>query len=44
MLDQVHFTLDADRFQQFAGLLDAPPRPDVGLERLFALKPIWNKA
>lgn len=43
VLDQVHFTLDADKFQQFVDLLDAPPQPNTGLERLFALKPVWNK-
>ena len=44
VLDQVLFTLDADKFQQFVELLDAPPKPNAGLERLFALKPVWNKA
>lgn len=44
VLDQVHFTLDADKFQQFLDLLDAPPKPKPGLERLFALKAVWDKA
>lgn len=44
VLDQVHFTLDADKFQQFLDLLDAPPKPNPGLERLFALKAPWDKA
>ena len=44
VLDQVHFSLDADKFQQFVDLLDAPPKPNAGLERLFALKPAWDKA
>ena len=44
VLDQVHFALDADKFQQFVDLLDAPPKPNAGLERLFALKPAWDKA
>lgn len=44
VLDQVHFTLDPDKFQQFLDLLDAPPEPNPGLERLFALKPVWDKA
>ncbi len=43
VLDQVHFTLDPEKFQQFVDLLDAPPQPNAGLERLFALKPAWNK-
>lgn len=43
VLDQVHFRLDADSFQQFVDLLDAPPAPNAGLERLLALKAIWDK-
>lgn len=44
VLAQVHFTLDADKFQQFVDLLDAPPKRNPGLERLFALKATWDKA
>ena len=44
VLDQVHFMLDADKFQTFVDLLDAPPTPNPGLERLFALQPPWYKA
>ncbi|MCC7152855.1 MAG: DUF1778 domain-containing protein [Rubrivivax sp.] len=44
VLDRVHFTLDADSFQRFLDLLDAPPKPNPGLERLLALKPVWDKA
>jgi uncharacterized protein (DUF1778 family) len=44
VLDQVHFSLDAEKFQQFVDLLDAPPQSNAGLERLLALKPVWNKA
>lgn len=44
ILDQVHFLLDADKFQQFVDLLDAPPEPNAGLERLFAKKAPWEKA
>lgn len=44
VLDQVHFTLDAEKFQQFVELLDAPRKANPGLKRLFALKPAWNKA
>ena len=44
VLDPVHFARDADKFQQFVDLLDAPPKPNAGLERLFALKPAWDKA
>ncbi len=42
VLDQVFFTLDAEKFEQFAALLDAPPTPNPGLERLMAVKPPWN--
>lgn len=41
LLDQVYFNLDADKFQQFLDLLDAPPAPNPGLERLMALKAPW---
>lgn len=43
LLDQVYFNLDADKFQQFIDLLDAPPAPNAGLERLMALKAPWAK-
>jgi uncharacterized protein (DUF1778 family) len=43
VLDQVHFTLDGDKFQQFVELLDAAPENNPGLEHLFALKAPWNK-
>lgn len=43
VLDQIYFTLDANKFQQFVELLDAPPKANVGLERLLALKPAWDK-
>lgn len=43
VLDQVHFNLDADKFQQFLDLLDAPLKPNPGLERLFALRAPWDK-
>ena len=43
VLDQVYFTLDAERFQQFIDLLDAPPQPNPGLERLLAVKAPWAK-
>lgn len=42
LLDQIHFNLDADKFQQFLDMLDAPPTPNPGLERLFALKAPWG--
>lgn len=43
VLDQVFFSLDADRFRQFTKLLDAPPARSSGLERLMAVKPPWGE-
>jgi uncharacterized protein (DUF1778 family) len=43
LLDQVYFNLDADKFQQFIDLLDAPPAHNPGLARLMALKAPWAK-
>jgi len=43
LLDQVFFGLDADKFQAFNALLDAPPSPNEGLERLMAVEAPWNK-
>lgn len=42
LLDQVFFGLDADRFAQFTALLDAPPSPNAGLDRLMAVKAPWD--
>lgn len=44
LLDQVYFALDGRKFRQFLGLLDAPPAPNPGLERLLAVKAPWGKA
>ncbi len=44
LLDQVFFSLDEARFQSFVQLLDAPVAPNVGLERLMAVKPVWQAA
>ena len=44
VLDQVFFSLDADKFKQFTALLDAPPDPNPGLERLMAVKAPWSGA
>lgn len=41
VLDQVFFSLDAAKFRQFNELLDAPPPPNPGLERLMAVKAPW---
>ncbi|MEI6051187.1 MAG: DUF1778 domain-containing protein [Opitutaceae bacterium] len=42
VLDQVFFSLDADKLRQFNELLDAPPAHNPGLERLMAVDAPWN--
>ncbi len=42
VLEQVFFSLDADKFHQFNEILDAPPAHNPGLERLMAVKPPWK--
>jgi uncharacterized protein (DUF1778 family) len=41
ILDQVFFNLNTDKFQQFTAILDAPPSPNPGLERLMAVTAPW---
>ena len=43
LLDQVFFSLDAEKYLQFNKLLDAQPARNPGLERLMAVKPPWGK-
>ena len=46
VLDQVFFSLDEDRLKQLTAMLDAPPAPNTGLERLMAVRAPsggWNK-
>jgi uncharacterized protein (DUF1778 family) len=43
LLDQVFFGLDAAKFQQFNAILDAPPAPNAGLERLMSVQAPWVK-
>ena len=43
LLDQIFFKLDADKFRKFTKLLDAPPAPNPGLERLIGVKAPWVK-
>ena len=43
LLDQVFFKLDAEKFRQFAKLLDAPPARNPALERLMAVKAPWGR-
>jgi len=42
-LDQILFAVDAENFQRFCELLDAPPKDNPGLARLMALTPPWSK-
>ncbi len=42
VLDQVFFSLNADKFRQFTAMLAAPPDPKPGLERLLAVKAPWS--
>ncbi len=44
ILDQVFFGLDEEEFRKFSAMLDAPPAPNPGLERLLAVKAPWKKA
>lgn len=42
MLDQVFFTLNAQDFQRFSEMLDAPVKSNPGLERLLATTTPWE--
>ena len=42
LLDQVFFSLDEAKFREFTALLDAPPAPNPGLDRLMAVKVPWQ--
>lgn len=42
MLDQVFLTLNAQGFQRFREMLDAPPSANPGLERLLATEAPWG--
>lgn len=42
VLDQVFFSLDTEEFKRFTEMLDAPPAPNPGLERLMAVKSPWS--
>lgn len=42
LLDQVFFRLDAEKFDQFVAMLDAPPKPNPGLQRLMDIKAPWD--
>ncbi len=42
LLDQVFFKLDEAGFREFNALLDSPPTPNPGLDRLLAVKAPWS--
>lgn len=42
VLDQIFFSLDAEKFRQFNAILDAPPSHNPGLERLMAVTAPWT--
>ena len=42
LLDQVFFRPDAKTFAQFNALLDAPTKPNLGLERLLRVRAAWS--
>lgn len=42
VLDQVFYSLDAEKFQQFTALLDAATGANPGLDRLMAVKAPWS--
>jgi uncharacterized protein (DUF1778 family) len=42
VVDQVFFCLNENRFWLFTELLDAPQDANRGLERLMAVKPLWD--
>lgn len=42
LLDQVFFNLDADKFQQFTDMLDAPAASNPGLRRLMDVQAPWT--
>ena len=41
LLDQKAFTLDAETFQKFQAMLDAPPSDNPKLRKLMATKVPW---
>jgi len=43
VLDQVFFSMDAEKLKQFNGMLDAPLIPNPGLERLMAVQAPWDE-
>ncbi|MBC3810901.1 type II toxin-antitoxin system TacA family antitoxin [Undibacterium aquatile] len=43
VLDQVFFSPNTDKLQQFNAMLNAPPSNNPGLERLMAVTAPWSK-
>ncbi|CAH1386663.1 type II toxin-antitoxin system TacA family antitoxin [Candidatus Nitrotoga sp. M5] len=43
ILDQVFFSLNSDKFQQYSAMLDAPPSHNPGLERLMDVASPWTE-
>jgi len=43
LLDRCYFQLDDEAFKQFTAMLDAPPKSNPRLARLFARKALWEK-
>jgi uncharacterized protein (DUF1778 family) len=41
-LDPIYFELDAEEFAEFMRILDTPPEPNPGLDRLMAVKAPWE--
>lgn len=41
VLEQIYFRLDADKFQQFTAMLDAPSSHNPGLVHLMAVTTPW---
>lgn len=44
ILDQVHFQLNEEKYQQFMQLLDAEPTANEGRDRLLAIQTPWQTA
>lgn len=44
LLDQLFFGLDAEAFERFTAVLDAPPRANEGLDRLMSVKAPWKSS
>lgn len=43
LLDRTLIRVDADVYARFVAMLDAPPRPNPGLQELMRLKAPWDQ-